>query len=44
MPGERLSITVGVAASLVAGKLIGVNPRYAAADAFNQAGVVQIIG
>ena len=40
----RLSITVGVAASLVAGKLIGVNPRYAAADAFNQAGVVQIIG
>ena len=40
----RLSITVGVAASLVAGKLIGVNPRYAAADAFNQAGMVQIIG
>ena len=40
----RLSLTVGVAASLVAGKLLGVNPRYATADAFNQVGVVQIIG
>ena len=40
----RLSLTVGVAASLVAGQLVGVNPRYAASDAYNQAGVVQIIG
>ena len=39
----RLSLTVGVAASLVSGQLLGVNPRYATADAFNQAGVVQII-
>lgn len=39
----RLSITVGVAASLVAGKLLGVNPRYATADAFNGANVAQII-
>ena len=40
----RLSLTVGVAASIVAGKLIGMNPRYATADAFNQAAVAQIIG
>ena len=40
----RLSLTVGVAASLVSGQLLGVNPRYATADAFDQAGVVQIIG
>ena len=39
----RLSLTIGVAASIVAGKLLGVNPRYATADAFNQAGVVQIV-
>ena len=39
----RLSLTVGVAASLVSGQLLGVNPRYATADAFNQAGVVQIV-
>jgi hypothetical protein len=39
----RLSLTVGVAASIVAGKVIGVNPRYATADAFNQAAVVQIV-
>ena len=39
----RLSLTVGGAASLVSGQLLGVNPRYASADAFNQAGVVQII-
>jgi len=39
----RLSLTVGVAASIVAGKLLGMNPRYATADAFNQAAVVQII-
>ncbi len=40
----RLTLTVGVAASLVSGQLLGVNPRYASADAFDQAGVVQIIG
>ncbi len=39
----RLSITVGVAASLTAGKLLGVNPRYATADAFNGANVAQLI-
>ena len=40
----RLSLTVGVAASLVAAQLVGVNPRYAVSDTYNQAGVVQIIG
>jgi hypothetical protein len=40
----RLTLTVGVAASLVSGQLLGVNPRYASADAFDQVGVVQIIG
>ncbi len=40
----RVTLTVGVAASLVSGQLLGVNPRYASADAFDQAGVVQIIG
>lgn len=39
----RLSLTVGVAASIVAGKLIGMSPRYATADVFNQAAVAQII-
>ena len=39
----RLSLTVEVAASIVAGKLIGVHPRYATAEAFNQAAVVQAI-
>ena len=39
----RLSLTIGVAASIVAGKVLGMNPRYATADAFNQAAVVQII-
>jgi hypothetical protein len=39
----RLSLTIGVTASLVAGKLLGVNPRYAPADALNQAAVVQVI-
>ena len=39
----RLSLTVGGAASLVAGKVIGVNPRYAPAEAFNQGTVVQVI-
>ena len=39
----RLSITVGAAASLVAAQLLGVNPRFAPASAFNQAGVVQTV-
>ncbi|MEF8730827.1 MAG: hypothetical protein V5B40_02515 [Candidatus Accumulibacter meliphilus] len=39
----RLSLTVEVAASIVAGKLIGVHPRYATAEVFNQAAVVQAI-
>lgn len=39
----RLSITVGVAASVVAAQIIGLNPRYADADVFNQAAVTQII-
>ncbi|WP_291996743.1 hypothetical protein [Candidatus Accumulibacter sp. ACC012] len=39
----RLSLTVEVAASLVAAKLIGVHPRYATAEVFNQATVVQVI-
>lgn len=38
-----LSITVGTAASLVSAQLYGFTPRYATADAFNQAGVVQIL-
>ncbi len=39
----RLSITVGVAASLAGAQVLGVNPRYATADAFNQTAVAQII-
>ena len=39
----RLSLTVGVAASVVAGKLVGLSPRYATAEVFNQAAVVQAI-
>lgn len=39
----RLSLTIGVAASIVAGKVIGMNPRYASAELFNQAAVVQVI-
>lgn len=39
----RLSLTVGTAASIVAGQLLGVNPRYAPADAYNQAAVAQIL-
>jgi hypothetical protein len=40
----RLSMTVGTAASLISGKVIGLNPRFAPASAFNQAGVVQVVG
>ena len=39
----RLSLTVGVAASLVAGTLLGIHPRYAPAEAFNQGAVVQVV-
>ena len=39
----RLSITVGTAASLVAGYLVGAFPRFEDAAAFNQAGVVQVV-
>lgn len=39
----RVSLTVGVAASIVSGQLLGMNPRYATADAYNQAAVVQIV-
>ena len=39
----RLSLTVGTAASVAGAQLLGVNPRYASADAQNQAAVVQIV-
>ena len=39
----RLSLTVGVAASLVSALLLGANPRFASADTGNQAGVAQIL-
>lgn len=38
-----LSVTVGVAASIVGAQVLGANPRFAAASAFNQAAVVQVI-
>lgn len=39
----RLSLTVGVAASLTAAQVLGVNPRFAPADAGNQAAVAQVL-
>ena len=39
----RLSITVGTAASLAGAQILGVNPRYATADALNQTAVAQIV-
>jgi hypothetical protein len=36
-------LTVGTAASVAGAQLLGVNPRYASADAQNQASVVQIV-
>jgi hypothetical protein len=39
----RLSLTVGVAASLTAAQVLGVNPRFAPADAANQAAVAQVL-
>lgn len=40
----RLSLTVGVAASLASAQVWGINPRFASADAFDQASVIQIVG
>ena len=39
----RVTVTVGVAASITSAQLLGVNPRYAPADMGNQAAVVQVI-
>jgi hypothetical protein len=39
----RLTVTVGVAASITSAQLLGINPRYAPADVGNQAAVVQVI-
>lgn len=39
----RLSLTVGTAASVVAGQLLGIDPRYAGADTYNQSAVTQIV-
>ena len=39
----RVAVTVGVAASITGAQLLGVNPRFAPADAANQAAVVQVI-
>lgn len=40
----RLSLTIGVAASLVAAQVLGLSPRFAPADAGNQAAVTQVVG
>ena len=39
----RLSVTVGLAASQTSAQVLGLNPRFAPADASNQAAVVQVI-
>lgn len=39
----RLSITVGTAASIASAVVLGLNPRYASADAQNQTAVAQIL-
>lgn len=39
----QLAVIVGTAATETAAALFGVNPRYATADTFNQAGVAQIV-
>ncbi len=39
----RLSVTVGVAASLTAAQVLGVNPRFAPGDANNRTAVVQVV-
>ena len=38
----RVTVTVGVAASITSAQLLGVNPRFAPADAANQAAVAQV--
>lgn len=38
-----LSVTIGTAASIFNAALLGVNPRFFPASAFNQAGVVQTV-
>lgn len=38
-----LSATVGVAASIFGAQLVGSNPRFAPASAFNQAAVLQVV-
>lgn len=40
----RLSVTVGVAATLLQATLLGGVPRFQPANAYNQAGVSQIVG
>lgn len=40
----RLTVTVGTAATLIQGHLIGFVPRNATADALNNASVAQIVG
>ena len=39
----RVALSVGAAASVTSAQLIGVNPRFAPADAANQAAVVQVV-
>ena len=39
----RVTVTVGVAASITSAQLLGVIPRYAPAEVDNQAAVVQVI-
>ena len=39
----RVTVTVGVAASITGAQLLGVNPRFAPADTGNQAAVVQVV-
>ena len=39
----RVTVTVGVAASITSAQLLGVNPRYAPSDVGNQAAVIQVI-
>lgn len=39
----QLSITVGTAATGTSAVVLGLNPRFATADALNQAGVVQVV-
>jgi hypothetical protein len=39
----QLSVTVAAAASVISAVLLGVNPRFAIASDFNQAGVAQVV-